>query len=134
MSEFPRYARPGHMPLLLILSAALALSTARPAHAADVAHGAKVFRSQCAECHSNREGKNKTGPSLFGIIGRKAASVPGYRYSDAMKSSMLLWTDEELDAYVTEPRKVVPGNKMKYRGLTDAAKRADLIAYLDTLR
>jgi cytochrome c len=134
MSERKRRTRPDRIPWLLILAATLVLGTVRPAHAADADHGAKVFRTQCAECHSTQESKNRTGPSLFGVVGRHAGTVPEYRYSDAMKHSKLIWTDAELDAYITAPRKVVPGCKMKYRGLADSAKRADVIAYLNTAR
>jgi cytochrome c len=134
MSERTRRTLPGRIPWLLILACTAALGAAPRAHAADADQGAKVFKTQCAECHSTMEGKNKTGPSLFGVVGRNAGSVPGYRYSDAMKNSKLVWTDEELDTYLSDPRKVVPGCKMKYRGLTDSAERADVIAFLSTTR
>jgi len=124
----------GPMSRLLILGAIVLLGAALPAHAADADHGAKVFATQCGECHSVKPGKNRTGPSLFGVIGRGAGSVADYRYSDAMKHSGLTWTADELDLYLTDPRKVVPGGKMKYRGLTDSGARADLIAYLNNTR
>ena len=129
-----RRTLPGRIPWLLILASTLALGIAQPGHAADAENGAKVFRSQCAECHSTQEGKNRTGPSLFGVVGRSAGTVAGYRYSDAMKNSKLVWTDAELETYITDPRKVVPGCRMKYRGLKDSAERADVIAYLNTTR
>jgi len=119
---------------LLVVGSIVALGAALPARAADVRHGAKVFRSQCAECHSTKAGKNKTGPSLFGVVGRRAGSVPRYVYSKAMKNSGLTWTEERLDGYLTAPRKAVPGCKMKYRGLKDRAARADLIAFLHKTR
>jgi len=134
MSKKMRLTLPGRLAGLLILGAILTLGSARPAQAADADHGAKVFNSQCAECHSTKEGKNRTGPSLFGVVGRDAASVPGYRYSDAMKNSGLTWTDDKLDVYLTAPRDVLPGGKMRYKGLADSGARADLIAFLNNTR
>ena len=131
MSERMQPALSARISWPLIVAAVVALAAALPAQAADAGHGAKVFRSQCAECHSTKEGRNKDGPSLFGVVGRHAGSVAGYRYSDAMKGSGLVWTDAELDAYLTNPRKLVPGCKMKYRGLADSGARADLIAFLN---
>lgn len=112
--------------------AAVALLPA--AHAAgDAKKGADVYAQECAECHSVREGKNKKGPSLFGVVDRKAASVADFNYSDSMTASGITWTPAELDAYVTDPYKRVPKGKMKYDGLGSASDRADLIAYLATL-
>ena len=105
-----------------------------PVHAADAGHGAKVFEEECAECHSVIPGKNRKGPSLFGVAGRSAASVPDYVYSEALKNSGLSWTADKLDAYIVAPRKLVPGCKMKYDGLADAAARADLIEFLNSTR
>lgn len=102
--------------------------------AADVARGGDVFAEECAECHSVREGKNKKGPSMFGVVGRRAATVADASYSDALKGSGLTWTPDKLDAYLAAPKKFVPGGKMKYDGLADAAERASLLAYLATLR
>ncbi|WP_374487913.1 c-type cytochrome [Zoogloea sp.] len=105
----------------------------RPARAAgDVARGKDVFAQECAECHSVRESKNKKGPTLFAILGRKAATQPDAVYSDALKGSGISWTADKLDPYITNPRKFVVGGKMKYDGLENAAERADLIAYLAT--
>jgi len=117
--------------LLVLLSSVLSL----PARAAgDVDKGKDVFATECAECHSVREGKNKKGPSMFAVVGRKAATVADATYSDALKASGILWTPDRIDAYVSAPKKVVPGGKMKYDGLASAAERADLLAYLATLR
>ena len=110
------------------------LAASHPARAADVAKGGDVFAEECAECHSVREGKNKKGPSMFGVVGRKAAAVPDAVYSDALKGSGLTWTPDKLDAYLAAPKKFVPGGKMKYDGLADAAARADIIAYLMSAR
>lgn len=108
---------------------------APPAHAADAAAGSDVFKSECAECHSIREGRHKKGPSLFGIVGRTAATLPDYTYSDALRGrSGWVWTPEQLRRYLSQPAKQAnPGTKMKYDGLTDAKDLDDLIAYLGAL-
>ena len=98
--------------------------------AGDVKLGSKVFSAECSECHTMKEGKNKKGPSIYGLVGRKAATMSDYDYSGAIKSSGIVWTEEKLDAYITAPAKVVPGGKMKYEGLSNAKARQDLLAYL----
>ena len=115
-----------------VLACALAMP---PVHAADAAAGSDVFKAECAECHSVRAGRNKKGPSLFGIVGRQAASVPDYAYSDALRGrSAWVWTPEQLRNYLSQPaRQANPGTKMKYDGLTDAAALDDLIVYLGTV-
>ncbi len=108
--------------------------TAIPAYAApDAQAGQAVFKSQCGICHSVQEGRNLNGPSLNGIVDRKAGSVPGFAYSAANKNSGLVWDAPTLDRYLIAPRQVVPGTLMAYQGLKDADKRANLIAYLGTL-
>lgn len=74
-----------------------------------------------------------TGPSLFGVVGRKAGQVPGFHYSAANEKSALTWDAATLDTYLTKPSAVVPHTIMSYQGLKDATKRANLIAYLSTL-
>jgi cytochrome c len=101
--------------------------------AADSSAGEAVFKAQCAICHSPVQGKNMIGPSLFGVVGRKSGSVEGFHYSAANKAADITWTPEVLDKYLTAPREVVPGTIMTYAGLKDDAKRADLIAWLETL-
>lgn len=115
-----------------VLACALAMP---PAHAADAAAGSDVFKAECAECHSIRAGRNKKGPSLFGIVGRQAASLPDYAYSDALRGrSAWVWTPQQLRSYLSRPaRQANPGTKMKYDGLTDAAALDDLIVYLGTV-
>ena len=104
------------------------------AMAADPAAGKAVFSSQCSICHSPQPGTNRVGPSLFGVFGRKAGSVPGYSYSPAMKDSNIVWDEANLSKYLESPRTVVPGTKMPYAGLKDDTRRANLIAYLATLK
>ena len=120
---------------LAVAAALLALAHVAPAWAeGDARAGGDVFATHCAECHSVKEGRNKKGPWLFGIVGRPAATVPGFNYSDALKASGWSWTPDKLDAYVTLPKQALPGGKMKYDGLPDPQARADLLAYLATLR
>ena len=95
----------------------------------DVATGKLVFR-KCQACHSLEPGKNGLGPSLSGIIGKKASSVTNYNYSPAMKSSNLTWDVATLEAYLTDPQKSVPGNKMPFPGLKTENERKAVIAFL----
>ena len=118
----------------LLATAVIALAPGVSWGAGDAQAGIDVFAGQCAECHSMKEGKNKKGPSLFAVVGRKAGAVADFKYSDSMKSSGLTWTPEQIDAYVTAPKKAVPGGIMKYDGLPEAKARADLIAYLASIK
>ncbi|MGY8664867.1 copper-containing nitrite reductase [Bradyrhizobium sp. UFLA05-109] len=95
----------------------------------DATAGRLVFR-KCQACHSTEPGKNMLGPSLAGVIGRKAGTEAGYNYSPAMKSADIVWSAQTLDQYLTDPAKVVPGNKMPFPGLKTDHDRADVIAYL----
>ena len=103
-----------------------------PASAADPAKGKKVFK-KCAICHSLKPGKKKIGPSLYGIIGRKAGTMAGFRYSSAMKKAGkngLTWTEETLDKYLKAPKKFIPGNRMPFPGMRKENQRSNVIAYL----
>lgn len=125
--------RAGAKLLGLALLALAPLGVAGAAHAADATAGRQVFHAQCAICHSDKPGVNKIGPSLYGVVGRHTGAEPGYSYSVANKNSNLVWTPAELDLYLNHPQKIVPGTKMPYGGLHNAAKRANLIAFLQTL-
>ena len=95
----------------------------------DDAAGRQVFR-KCQACHSIEPGKTLLGPSLSGIVGRKAGSESSYSYSPAMKQAGLVWDVATLDAYLADPEKVVPGNKMPFPGLKTGQDRTDVIAFL----
>lgn len=110
----------------------LALMAATGVNAGDAAAGAKVFAAECSECHSVHEGKDKKGPSLFGIVDAKAAQRAGFAYSDSLRASAIVWSRDNLTAYIANPKKLVPGGKMKYDGLADAKQREDLVSYLET--
>lgn len=88
----------------------------------------------CTTCHSPNPGQNGIGPSLAGVFGTKAAEVAGYDFSSAMKNSGLTWDAPTLDRYLKSPRTVVPGTKMTFAGITDDAKRAAVIAYLQSIK
>ncbi len=131
MSCFSSGVVPAAIVALGVLGAIAAGGTAR---AADAAAGKQVFQSQCAICHSDQAGQNKIGPSLSGVVGRRTGSEAGYDYSVANKNANLVWTPDVLDKYLDDPQKVVPGTKMPYAGLKNATKRANLIAFLATLK
>lgn len=95
----------------------------------DAAAGKVVF-SQCRTCHEVKEGVNKVGPSLAGIVGRTAGSVDGFNYSTANANSGITWSEEIMFEYLEDPRGYLPGTKMIFNGLPKAQDRADVIAYL----
>lgn len=117
------------------LLAALALAGATtPSFAQDAEKGAKVFRL-CMACHTADAPTNKVGPSLKGIFGRKAATVEGFKYSEAMLAKGtegVVWDEPTLTAYLPDPRKFVPGTKMAFAGVKKPEDVADLIAFLKT--
>ena len=108
---------------------------ATPALAAgDPVQGKAVF-ARCAICHNvEKDGGNGVGPNLFGIAGRKAATVDGFNYSGPMKASGIVWTDDNLEKWIAGPAKMLPGTKMAFAGITSKGQIADVIAYLHTLK
>jgi cytochrome c len=117
--------------ILAVLSLALAGLIAAPSARAQDA-GEAVFKRNCAICHTTEPGKNKIGPSLAGVVGRKAGSIPDYSYSQANKSSGVTWDEATLDTYLTAPTKFVPGTKMVFAGLKNPDDRTAVIAWLKT--
>jgi len=120
-----------------VAASALALLTAAaaPALAQDAAAGEGVFKRVCATCHNaTAEGPRKLGPTLHGVVGRKVASVEGFRYSTAKRDAAMLWTPDKLDPYLLNPREFMPGTTMAYAGLKSDADRKNVIAYLSTLK
>ena len=117
--------------LLLFLTAPLA----SPSRAADPDNGEKVFKRYCMTCHiTTAKGPSRQGPTLFGLMGRQSGSVDGFRYSPANRKADIVWEPAILDKYLAEPRVVVPGTSMAFAGVRKADERADLIAYLATLK
>jgi len=100
----------------------------------DIASGQLLFNNICRTCHSIKEGDNRLGPHMRGIIGRKAGSLPNYSYSSAMRDANFVWDEENLERFISNPDETVPGNNMKpYGGLASAESRGKLIAFLKTL-
>src|ERR1700722_10588338 len=112
---------------------ALLLLGPTSALAADPAAGQKIFQTQCGICHAVAPGQNRIGPTLFGVVGRRSGSVPGFNYTADHKKLDVTWDAATLDKYLTNPRAMVPDTSMVYPGLKDSAERADLVAYLETL-
>jgi cytochrome c len=111
------------------------LLAASPASAADPSRGRAVFAAQCSTCHSNaRNGGVVVGPPLYGVIGRKAGSIPDFAYSTAMRGAGFAWSSDQLRAYLPAPRRYLPNVKMTYPGLKNPTQLEDLIAYLETLK
>lgn len=121
------------MKLRECLAVAAMLFSGVPAVAQDASKGEAVFK-RCRACHAiGPAALNKAGPALTGIVGRKAASAPGFNYSDAMKtagSSGIVWTEDKLAQFIEAPDVVVPNNVMAFPGLKNPTERADLIAFL----
>ena len=91
--------------------------------------------AQCKSCHAfTKGGPNLTGPDLYGVFGTKAAEVPGFDFSDAMKASGLTWDAPTLDKWLTDPQALVPNTKMTFLGVKDAKSRHDIVAYIATQR
>jgi cytochrome c len=118
-----------------ILFAAAAFLAAVPAAAqmpkGDAAAGEKTF-AQCKACHVTQKGVNRVGPSLHGVVGRKAGTVAGFKYSKANAGSGLTWDEANLFKYLEAPMKFMPGTKMAFGGLKKPQDRANVIAYLKT--
>lgn len=110
--------------VLLIIASTYALA------APDTANGKVLYQSRCTGCHSVDQ--NRVGPAHEGVFGRRAGLAVGYDYSSALKKSKVMWSAKTLDQWLTNPERLIPGQKMGY-SVTDALDRADLIAYLKTL-
>lgn len=114
-----------------LLPARSADSALQGQDAAAVLRGQTVYQTQCADCHNPND--HRTGPRHWGVLGRKAGSEPGYVYSNALKRSTVIWSRETLLLWLTDPEKLIPGQVMDF-SLSDAAQRADVVAYLATLK
>jgi cytochrome c len=108
----------------------LALSSAAPAQ--ETGDGERLFRQRCGTCHALQAGQTRAGPHLDGIIGRRAGSVDGARYSRALQDSGIVWDETALDNFLANPRKTVPGTSMMV-ALPNADQRKVIIAYLKSL-
>src|SRR5882762_7389382 len=105
-------------------------ASTRAAETGNAGRGQQLFRA-CAACHSLVPGENMTGPSLAGMVGRKAGTLASFpRYSPALKAANVIWDDKALDAWLTKPDEFIPGTRMIFQGIGQAPIRADIIAYL----
>lgn len=93
--------------------------------------GEAVFRKYCSVCHSIEPGRNKLGPSLSGVVGRKSAAVERFDYSQPLRALNTTWTPEMLDQWLAAPGKMVPGTRMTFPGLPNKSERDSLIDYLE---
>ncbi len=121
----------------LALTAALLLAgSALPALAQDAPPGQRVFRTQCGACHTVEQGgRNGVGPNLHGIVGRTMGAVEGFRYSANIRAEAekrTAWGEENLRAYIANPKSVLPTGNMPYAGLRNQQQLDDLVAYLKT--
>ncbi len=92
--------------------------------------GAKVYK-RCKACHTiNAGGKNRVGPNLWGIVGKQAGQAEGFAYSKAMENSDVIWTEENLSAYLLKPTDFLPGGRMAFAGLKKEEDREAVIAYI----
>lgn len=118
---------------MMVAAAALALAPLGSAVAQDADAGQRVF-NQCRACHNiNQGGRSGVGPALYGVWGRAAGAVEGFRYSAPMRAKAtegLAWTAENMRAYLTDPKSVVPGGSMSFAGIRNEQQLNDLLAYL----
>jgi cytochrome c len=111
-------------------AAVVILAAAGSASAQDLAAGEQSFK-KCLPCHSvGADAKNKVGPVLNGLEGRKSGSVEGYNYTDANKNSGITWNEDTFKEYITDPRAKIPGTKMVFAGIKSENEKAALWAYL----
>jgi cytochrome c len=120
--------------MIRILLAMSLIAIAAPAAAQDAAAGEKLFKQRCSVCHQIDKSKPaKLGPLLAGVVGRKSGSVPGARYSAAMKKQSIVWTEQNIDRFLLAPSSIVPGTNMVIK-LPAATDRKAVIAYLRTVK
>jgi cytochrome c len=113
------------------LCVALSCAAGSAASAADAVRGEEIYNSRCIACHS--PDANRVGPKHRGVVGRKAGSLPDFHYSKALKSANLIWDEQTLDRWLTNPQAFLPGQRMNFK-VADPTDRADLIAYLKMLK
>lgn len=121
--------------MTLVLSLGAGVFGTQAFASGDAEAGGKLFKRVCGGCHQVGEGARAFfGPQLNNVIGRVAGSTTDYQYSDAMKSSGIVWTRKKLAAYIEDPKAVVSGTRMIFWGISDQEKIDDLLAYLQTFQ
>src|SRR6187200_2632806 len=119
---------------LSLAASFIAIACSSPALAGeDVGAGHEIYQTQCSACHANQPGVNGIGPSLAGVAGRKAGSLPGFHFTPALQGSGLTWNADSFIHFLANPSKLVPGTAMTVM-VPDAGGRANLFAYLATLK
>jgi cytochrome c len=113
------------------LMVALSAFFCTAAAAQDVQRGMAIYQAKCSACHS--VDASRVGPAHIGVVGRRAGQAADYEYSEALAKSKVVWNKTTLNAWLTEPEKLIPGQRMGYR-LSLRQERADVIAYLATLK
>lgn len=111
----------------------LGVTAAGPVAAADVGAGKALFE-QCVACHGDAGAGTEQGPSLHGVVGRKAGQIQNFRYSRAMQRSGIVWSEDTLVQYLSNPQDVVPGNRMPFGGLATPEESKDVVSYLESLK
>jgi cytochrome c len=120
---------------ILFIVIAASISTASASNVSpNAADGKAIFAAQCSACHSVVPGQGNIGPNLARVYGEKAANIPGYAFSPALKAAHIIWTATALKKFLLSPQMDVPGTKMPFMGMRSTAKRADIVAYLASLR
>jgi cytochrome c len=116
---------------VVVVAAIAGLATGASAQSGDAAKGQRVFNQQCRACHTlEKDGPSPVGPNLHGVFGRKAGTAAGFEFSEAMKTSGIVWDDKTLAEYNRDPKGKVPGTKMVFNGVKQQAQLDDLVAYL----
>jgi cytochrome c len=119
------------LPLIGLLSLALAQAALAAECSSDQRHGAEVFANECGVCHSVSKGMaGMMGPNLSGVLGRKSGSLEGFNYSQAMRSKDINWQAENITQFITQPQAFVPGTYMPYMGLASADDRQAVVCFL----
>jgi cytochrome c len=95
--------------------------------------GQIMFEHRCRSCHADDPAAKSYGPSLIGVVGRKAGTLEGFAYSDALKSSGLVWTEAALKAWMADNKALMPGTRMRHVGITDTEEQEFILAYLKSL-
>jgi cytochrome c len=113
-----------------VIAGIMLIAATSGSNAQDVAAGEQSFR-KCTPCHSvGEDARNKVGPVLNGLEGRKSGTVEGFSYTDANKNAAITWTDESFKDYIKDPRAKIPGTKMVFAGIKNEKEQGDLWAYL----
>jgi cytochrome c len=122
------------LPLLAIAMLSTAARADNTLDRARIVAGEELFKHACMTCHSPDPAKNAFGPSLIGVIGRRAGSVPRFAYSDAVKNSGVVWTEESLRAWMSDNEALIPGTRMRHVSIKDPAEQDFLLAYIRSLK